>query len=333
MTKQPLQKLFDAMYHGKHNFEDFLHSPMSQNYEAIKLTPSSKRKILKPKEILKVYHKFLSLFIFDYLPINERVVFSYRKGFSAFHAVEKHRNNRYFFQTDIKSFFGSIDGSLIRSAILSGANSSPVSDILQHSDRIIELVCVDNSLPVGFPSSAPLSNVALFKFDNEMESFCNEQELTYSRYADDIIISGNKKGDTFAIENLVQDNLLKYASRKLKINYAKTRHFQTGGKVKILGMMILPNGKVSAETRRKKELEVLIHFYITSPVKFNEIISKIKAKSGKSVNLIEGDGLDVLSGSLNYIDSIDPDYTNKLRRKYGVTTIDMLMYRGFSKRS
>lgn len=332
MIKQPLQILFDAMYHGKHSFRDFLLSSMPENYEQLHPESVGKRKILKPKENLKIYHKFLNLFLFESLPINEKVVFSYRKGFSAVNAVEKHKNGRYFFQTDITSFFDSIDSNLAKSVILAGANYSPISDVHQHIDRIIDLVFVDGSLPVGFPASAPLSNSILFKFDNEMERVCENLELTYSRYADDIIISGQKQGDILGMDNCVQEILHEFASQRFNINRGKTRFFQIGSKVKILGMMILPNGKVSPDTKKRKELEVLIHFYVTDKEKFNQMIAQKRAKSGKNVESSEDDSLNVLSGNLNYVDSIDQDYTNKLRRKFGAATIDMLIHRGFSNK-
>src|SRR5690606_30216020 len=80
MTKQPLQKLFDAMYHGKLSFHDFLQSPVEQNYEVARGSTPGSRTLFKPKENLKTYHRFLNLLLFELLPINERVVFSYRKG-------------------------------------------------------------------------------------------------------------------------------------------------------------------------------------------------------------------------------------------------------------
>jgi RNA-directed DNA polymerase len=305
---------------------------MRQNYELLHPGSIGKRKILKPKESLKVYHKFLNLFLFESLPINERVVFSYRKGFGAVHAVEKHRHGKYFFQTDINSFFNSIDSELATRVILAGAEFSPISDISEHIERIIELVFVDGLLPVGFPASAPLSNAVLFDFDNEMERLCESLELLYTRYADDIIISGNKQDSLNGIDTCVQEKLHKFASHRFCINRGKTRFFQIGNKVKILGMMILPNGKVSPDTKKRKELEVLIHFYVTDKEKLGQMIAKKWAKSGKTFEPSEDDNLNVLSGNLNYVDSIDPDYTNKLRRKFGAATIDMLMYRGFSNK-
>jgi RNA-directed DNA polymerase len=330
MTKQPLQELFDAMYHGKPSFHDFLHSPMPENYEILPPRAQGKRKIVKPKENLKIYHKFLNLFLVEFLPINEQIVFSYRKGFGAVNAVEKHKHGRYFFQTDVSSFFESIDTTLIKSTILAGANYCPISDIHLHIDRIIELACLNDSLPIGFPVSAPLSNCVLFTFDNEMERICQDLEMVYSRYADDIIISGQTQHNLSHMESIVQEKLHTFASKKFNINKGKTKFFQVGSKVKILGMMVLPNGKITPDTKKKREIEFLLHFYLTDRAKFNKMIAEMKARPGKEVEVHEDEYPAVLTGNLNYVDSIDPDYTNKLRRKFGAATIDMLMHTGFT---
>lgn len=331
MTKQPLQKLFDAMYHGKLSFHDFLQSPVEQNYEVARGSTPGSRTLFKPKENLKTYHRFLNLLLFELLPINERVVFSYRKGFNAVNAVQKHTQSKHFFQTDIKSFFDSIDRSLTQKTILAGEEYCPIEDLHEHIDRIVDLVCVGDSIPVGLPASAPLSNAVLVNFDNEIERFCTQRDLIYSRYADDIIISGQKHEHLLGLETLVQEKLHQFCSEKFFIHYGKTRFFQVGGKVKILGMMILPTGKISVDTKKKNDLEVLIHFYLNNNDRFKDMINKTKKHSENNKELSESDYIAHLSGNINYVDSIDPDYTDKLRRKFGSTTIDILKHSSFSK--
>jgi len=318
------------MYHGKISFDDFLHTPMAKNYDVVSATTEGKKRIFKPKENLKIYHRFLNLFLFEFLPLNERVVFSYRKGVGTVNAVEKHKQGRYFFQTDISSFFHSIDAELTEKVILKGVELTPISDVELYIDRIIELTCVDDSVPVGFPASAPLSNAVLYDFDNEFERICDSLDLTYSRYADDIIVSGMLSTNLSGIDEVVQNVLSDFASKKFKINKAKTKYFQVGSKLKILGMMILPNGKISPDTNKKKDLEVLLHFYLTDQRKFKERIDEVKNRSDKEKKILtEMDYQSFLSGNLNYVDSIDPEYTDKLRRKFGAATIDMLIHRGF----
>lgn len=332
MTKQPLEDLFDAMYHGKHSFEDFLHSEMSENYIVVPPGKEGKRTLFKPKENLKVYQRFLNLFLFEFLPINERAVFSYRKGFSAINAVEIHKNGKFFFQTDISAFFESINESLTKKTILEGSSQCPVSDVDKYIDRIIEIVCIGNSLPIGLPSSALLSNCVLFEFDNLLEEVCRALGLFYSRYADDIIVSGQEKEKLAGMDVIVQDKLHSVVSETMNINRSKTKFFQVGGKIKILGLMILPNGKVSPDTKKRREVEIMLHLYVNNRQQFNKMIESAKERAWRNIEVSDEDYTDILSGNLNYVDSIDPDYTNKLRRKFGAATVDMLIHKGFSNK-
>lgn len=317
MNKRPLRDIFEAMYHGKHRFEDFVSSPIEHQYEALASTKGSGRRILKPGATLKVYHTFLNLFVFEKLPINDRVVFSYRKGFSARQAVEAHREGRYFYQTDIQSFFDSISKDSVRSTIVSGLDSSQISDLDNYIERILELVCVDGSLPVGFPASAPLSNAVLRNFDNTFEDHCNSRDLIYTRYADDIIVSSRTKEPLLGLTDVIQGQLDQFSNGAFCINARKTKYYQVGGKIKILGMMILPNGRITPDSRRKRELELWLHFYQNDKTKF------YKAVQGED----EQGRLDKVGGLLNYMNSIDPDYIDKLRRKFGVVAIDLILHR------
>ena len=86
--------------------------------------------------------------------------------------------------------------------------------------------------------------------------------------------------------------------------------------MKILGMMILPNGKVTIDSKLKRELEVLLHFYVSDRNKF--------------INFVKDDelaGLGRITGYLNYANSIDREYLEKLRKKFGSTAIDTLLHR------
>jgi RNA-directed DNA polymerase len=134
------------------------------------------------------------------------------------------------------------------------------------------------------------------------------------------------------MERVIQEKLHAFVTNKMNINKGKTKYFQVGGKVKILGMMILPNGRISPDSKKKQELETMLHFYITDRPRFNRIILETKTQWAKSANISEDDYPDILSGNLSYVDSIDPEYTDKLRRKFGAVTIDTLIHQGFSSK-
>jgi RNA-directed DNA polymerase len=317
MTKKPLSTLFDALYHGKFDFGDFMYGRVEENYDVVMAGAAShRRNIFRPNKNLKAYQTFLKIFVFEYLGINKDVVYSYRKGCSAYDAVAKHAHSKYFFQADISSFFANTNRALVKETILRSRDECPVLDLEDSIERILDLVCANDSLPIGFPSSAPISNAILFNFDNAFSQHCQERNLIYTRYSDDIIVSADTKDSFGFIVKDIQEYLIENASEKFHLNPKKSRYFQVGGKVKILGMMILPNGKITIDSKLKSSMEVLLHFYINNKKNF--------------IEMIEGDeeaGLGKLTGYLNYANSIDATYLAKLRKKFGATIVDTLMHR------
>jgi RNA-directed DNA polymerase len=322
MIKKSLRTLFDAVHHGKLDFGDFMNGPIDSHYDVVSSGPSGhRREIVRPDKVLKSYLTFLKAFVIEYLPINEDVVFSYRKGFSAYDAVVKHARSRHFFQADIEAFFPNIDRDLVKRTILSAKEDSPVLDLEDVIDRLLELVCVDGFLPIGFPTSAPISNAILFEFDKDTAAFCRQRDLVLTRYSDDIVISGQSKDSLNGIEQEIQTRLSDLASDRFRLNAGKSRHFQVGGKIKILGLMILPNGKITIDTKLKSEMEVLLHYYLNDRKTFVEL------NKGE-----EDSGSDKLTGYLNYANAIDSSYLSKLRRKFGATTVDILMHRALPRK-
>ena len=95
MTTKPVQVLFDAMYHGKYEFGDFLRGDVAANYDSILIRD---RRIYRPNKKLKAYHSFLNTFLCEHLDLNGRVVYSYRKGVNPHQAVAAHALNRAFFE-------------------------------------------------------------------------------------------------------------------------------------------------------------------------------------------------------------------------------------------
>jgi len=315
MEKKTLHELFDEMYHGKHDFDEFMHADIDLYYQA-----TGKKNFYIPNKKLKAFHTFLNLFVFEFLPINDRIVFSYRKGFSAYDAVEPHSKSKYFFQTDISSFFASITRELVDKTLRAGLDDCPVADLSEWIERILDLVCVDGVLPVGFPSSAPISNAVLFAFDNELEKYCEFNNSICTRYSDDIIVSSDEKSNLSEVNSAIEEFLNHILPEQFRLNRGKSRYFQVGGRIKILGMMILPNGKITLDSVLKRNLEVLLYAHVTDKSEFHR--------------LSEGDeekGLGRVTGYLNYANSIDQDYIDKLRKRFGATIVDTLLHRPLPK--
>lgn len=318
MIKKPLEQLFDAMHHGKYSYADFLTGSIENNFKRKLIGPATRqREVLIPNKKLKDYLVFLNLFVFEHLPVRKSVVFSYRKGATPVQAVEAHRNSKYFLQMDIRNFFPSIRRELVERALRDGDRDTPVSDLQNYITRILDLVCIDNQVPLGFPTSPAISNAILNSFDAKVEAHCSADAVQYTRYSDDLIFSSNKLISE-KLPTQVTDFLHHSSDGILSIHPGKTKLFQTGGRIKILGMLILPNGKITIDSKIKADLEVLLHFYITDKEKF--------------FDRCEGDeqaGIERAAGYLTYANSIDPDYIDRLRRKFGAATVDMFLHRSY----
>jgi len=312
MNKKPLKQLFEAMYHGKYDVEDFLTGDIRKDYDVLTV---NQRAVYRTNKKLKTYHSFLNLFLFENFRINTSVVYSYRKGVNVFDAVSKHAHSKHFFQADLSHFFPSISGSLVRSTIEANIDQTPVADLVNYIDRVLELVLVNGSLPVGFATSPSISNACLLEFDNSLQEYCEGKGLVYTRYSDDLIISSVERGGLVDIETELQDLLSDFSEGRMSLNEQKTKFTHVGAKIKLLGMVILPNGKVSVDIKFKRQIEVLLHFYLTDRAKFFLLVESDLAG-----------GMERISGYLSYINTVDKEYLNKLRKKYGATLVDMFLH-------
>jgi len=311
MTPRPMRELFDAMYHGKYDFDDFLSFEVASGYEQVRWR---NRSVYKASKKLRAYHAFLNNFLFQHLPINTRVSYAYRKGGNPHQAVQPHANSRAFYKTDLVKFFDSITTPLIR-RFLSGA-STPVEDLPSHLDRVIALSTVDGRLPIGFSTSTWISNACLKDFDDALEDECVNRQWIYSRYADDIIISAQSAQSLADVESVLAKFLLDELGPEFTINRKKSKLTKIGRKVAILGMVVLPSGHVTLDGEVKRKIEYQLHFYIKDRSRLLELFNQDMEA-----------GLEQLAGHISHVNTADPAYLDKLRRKYGSTVIDSFLHR------
>ena len=318
--RQPIEALFNAMYHGKWRFADFAGASVETNISAKTFTQAGKtRKLLVPNEKLKSFHEFLRLFLLDFLPLNKEVVFSYRKGLSAYDAVARHAASKSFFVCDIADFFPRIRRTRIKSTLLTAMDLCPIQDLDTWLDRIVDLVCVDDSLPVGFSTSPAISNAVLMAFDNALQTYCARNGMVLTRYSDDIIVSAQNSAALEGIQEQVAALLQETVKGEFSLHPEKSRFLRSGAKIKLLGMVLLPNGTVSVDSSIKSEVEVLIHFYLRDRNKFADRVDGDPRKAEAR-----------LSGLLNYVNTIDQSYLENLRKKFGVAVVDYFLHRSFS---
>lgn len=115
-----------------------------------------------------------------------------------------HINNRFVLSLDIENFFESLPSKLLEKYL---------------SKHILDLLMVDNKIVQGYPTSPYLANIAMIEVDNLILNSIKDNNITYTRYADDL---------TFSFNDLSQkDYILAMIVRILKANHLKINSKKT----------------------------------------------------------------------------------------------------------
>jgi RNA-directed DNA polymerase len=311
-----LRSLFDDFHLGSHDFDAFIGRPVN-DFKPFDNNEASN--IVVPGETLRAYHNFLTTHVIPYLPVCTEAVYSYRSGVTNATAVQKHVASKYFYKTDLKDFFGSISEDFVVSLLAKSSARFPYVMDAVHIEQIARILTHQNGLAVGYSTSPKTSNASLYEFDLEMLSYCKARELIYTRYSDDFIISGLDSAAVKAASVEIPAILSTLYGSTFQMNNTKSKFIRVGRKIKLLGMVILPNKVVSIDMHLKRYVERRIHYYLTDSLRFLELMGTDEKK-----------GISKMCGYLSYVNSVDPAYFKKLRRKYG-DIIDMFLHRSFAK--
>lgn len=182
--------------------------------------------------------------------------------------AEPHVAKPYILCFDIKDFFPSIKRKAMDKEItvslafrrrlqsdrkMIDKNSSNTKDlILRHLDtHFCDFEDGKGSrLPQGAPGSPFLSNVFLHNFDWFAARKCRDQAITFSRYADDVVISGDNED---ALWRMFYYCLQPYLNKRgLKINRRKTKMMSSKHRQMVCGLVV--NVKINIPRKWRKRL-------------------------------------------------------------------------------
>jgi len=325
VKKISLEKAFNSYFHDKYSFDDFCSLDTAAEYKDFFYSKNT----FSPSQKLKKYQKFLSFFIFDLMKVNKDVVFSYRKGVSSYDAVYPHKESKYILSTDIKSFFLHISAENIKQLILKNKKNFLIleEEIEKYIDLIVYLVSYKNILPIGAPTSPKISNAYLFEFDSKLQMYCEQQGIIYTRYSDDFIFSSNEKKVFNRLIEAIQEIFVDLGLDKFELNAQKTKLQQKGSKIVLLGFIITPSGYITVDKKIKKDIETLFYFYLTDKNKYQDFLIRtypIKKNRRRKNKITE---IDVVSGVLSQINSVDKQFIVKLKKKYGSYLVNSFIHR------
>lgn len=187
---------------------------------------------------------------------------------------------------DLKDFFPSIILKRVVGLFQSIGYSEEISDVMG------ELCTFDWRLPQGAPTSPMISNLISWRMDIRLSKFCEKRDFKYSRYADDITISGGKNLPKYKklIYRIIEDE-------GFLINWDKVRLHGRGSSQRVTGLVV--NDKVTLERKKKKKLRAIVHNIV---------------KNGPKTENRENNPFfkEQIFGNLAFAKMVEPDYANPL---------------------
>lgn len=189
-----------------------------------------------------------------------------------------HRRQPYILNIDIEDFFRSVKFDTFLQEC-----SHLLSNQLLHW---LPICFYKDALATGAPTSPVLSNIFLRRIDCVLVDIALENNLTYTRYADDLTFSGGMI-DKSKVVGLVEDVLAKLG---LRINFRKVKLMPYYQKQVVTGILV--NNQRLSLPRAYKE----------------SIFQEVRGRSFSDFSLS-------LQGTLEYIRYVDPVFYMKLLRE------------------
>lgn len=218
-------------------------------------------------------------------------VYAYAPGRGSISNARLHVGAKELLKMDIKDFFPSISRQMVYEAFqILGCDA-------QECWVFSKICTLENGLPQGACTSPDISNLVFIRMDLRLQGLARLWGLTYSRYADDMVFSGNS----------IPRNLPEIVGRIIgekgfSLNSDKTQLKVGRGKRVVTGVSIA-SGVPKAPKSFKRELRVQIF--------------ELERSKGRLSSLRSFDPLvyERVLGKINYLLQIEPDNKYALEKK------------------
>ena len=275
------------------------------------------RTIKAPVKTLKVLQRNLSDLLQDCVEeINidkkrkDRAAHGFKRERSIITNARQHRHRRWVFNLDLEDFFPSINFGRVRGFFIKNRDFELHPAV---ATVIAQIACHDHSLPQGSPCSPVISNLIAHLLDMHLVKLASDAGCTYSRYADDLTFSTNKKefpvgiavpsGSEGAASHLW---LPSAALRKViehtgfRINDKKTHMMYRTSRMGVTGLVV--NEKINVRGEYRHNVRAMVHRLVKTGA--FEILGATQ-KDGREILEKRPGTLNELHGMLGFIDSIE----------------------------
>lgn len=206
-----------------------------------------------------------------------------------------HTNQKYVLNLDLKDFFPSIKAYRVKELFL--------SEYFKFSDGVATalalLTTYEGKLPIGAPTSPVLSNFICLELDADLITYCNKNQINFSRYADDLTFSSNIE-ITEDIINIILEIIKK---NQFSINAKKTRLKSSNSKQTVTGLVV--NKKVNVDRKTIKMVRAMLYDASNNGI----TIAAIKhLKLDRNADVVDVSYfLNRLDGYINFISQVKGD--------------------------
>ena len=285
-------------------------------YFAIKKRRGGLRRIMSPYSELRDVQTWIKENILDKIEL-PNCVKAFVKGRNIMENAKMHEGRKYILKVDITNFFESIGVRQVYVAFrkmgydrsvaawLANLCTAKIEDYkyeqLEDQEEIQKLFndLYHKSEPFlvqGAPTSPGLANIICNRMDKRMMGLANKHGFTYSRYADDMTFSADKKDrlpKVSMIRKVVETEGFHLNDEKIELLHEGNRQIVTG---------LLVDNHVRVPGRYKKDIKRHIHFCL----KYGGREHFHRIAPGKAF------GKEWLAGRIRYIHSVEPETAKKL---------------------
>lgn len=211
---------------------------------------TKKRWIEAPDEILKgIQKQILHSVLYKMAPT--KFAHGFIHGRSIVSCAKEHTGKKFVLKLDLKNFFPSISRDMVYGAMFSELTPENVKIIIP----AIELCLMDGRLPQGAPTSPAISNIVCKPLDMVLYGIAERFGLAYTRYADDLIFSGND--DTiYKIIPIIKSTIVKFG---LVVNEKKVKVLKKHQRQTVTGLVVNADGKTSVRRKKRMNLRAFMH--------------------------------------------------------------------------
>lgn len=150
-------------------------------------------------------------------------------------------------RVDLEDFFPSISDAMIKTSLQAQGYEEKAADIA------VSIVTIAGKLPIGLSTSPFLSNLVFLSTDRSLAEYAQSENLSFTRYADDLTFSGEITDRHSAEISRILDDA------GWSVNTRKTAFMRRGGPQYVTGLYVGEADRPRIPRKIKRRMRWILH--------------------------------------------------------------------------